>query len=124
MLIHGGQLGLIEKSRALIQKGGRVRGLTQISGTDVHVVRKLLDIGEDVRHVDQYRGAFMLVADKKLSISSSPEQNIKLEDLSLDDRVIAIWTDDPSHVENLIASFEASWTEAVDAKLRMQELGV
>jgi hypothetical protein len=124
MLIYSWQLGLTEKLRAVIEKGGQVRGITQISGTDVGVVRRLLDIGEGVRHVDEYRAEFMLVADKKLSVSSIPHQNINLEDLSLDYRVMACLTDDPSYVENLIATFEASWKEAIDAKQRLQELGV
>jgi hypothetical protein len=124
MLFYSRQFGLTEKLRALIEKGGRVRGITQISGTDVSIVRDLLDIGEGVRHVDEYRAQFMLVADKKLSISSIPEQDINLEDLSLDYRVMACLTDDPSYVENLAATFEASWKEAIDAKQRLQELGV
>lgn len=123
MLVYSRQLGLTEKLGALIEKGGRVRGITQISGTDVSIVRKLLDIGEGVRHVDEYRAEFMLVSDRKLSISSIPEQDINLDLVTLDYRVMACLTDDPSYVGNLTATFEASWKEAIDAKQRLQELG-
>ena len=123
MLVFSRQFGLTEKLRALIEKGGRVRGITQISGTDVSIARKLLDIGEGVRHVEEYRAEFMLVADRKLSISSIPQQDINLEGVTLDYRVMACLTDDPSCVENLIVTFEASWKESVDAKQRLQELG-
>jgi hypothetical protein len=124
MLLYSGQFGLTEKSRALIQKGGRVRGITRILGTDAHIVRRLLDVGEDVHCVDEYTGVFMLVADKKLSINTSAKQNINLERLSLDDRVMAIWTDDSSRIENLIAAFEALWEDTIDAKQCMQQLAV
>jgi hypothetical protein len=122
MLAFAGQFSLTNKSKALIEKGGHVKGVTQISETDVAVVRELLDIGEDVRHVNQYRGEFMLVVDRKESISSIPQQDIYLRGLSLDDRVIGFWTDDPSYVEFLITSFETIWKETVDAKTRIQEL--
>jgi hypothetical protein len=48
----------------LMQNGRRVRGVTGISNP-ITVVRELLDIGGDVRHIDQYRSVFVLVADKR-----------------------------------------------------------
>lgn len=85
-------------------------------------MRQFLDIGEDVRHVDQYGGNFMLVVDKRESISSIPQQRVNIGRLSLDDRVVAFWTDDPSYAEYLISTFEAAWKEAVDTRMRIQEL--
>jgi hypothetical protein len=122
MLVFAGQFGVTSKSKALIEKGGRVRGITQISETDLRVVRELLDIGEDVRHVDQYRGEFMVVVDKTECISSIPQQSVNVGDLSLDDRVAGFWTDEPAYAEYLITTFEAAWKEAVDAKKRLEEL--
>ncbi|MGB9371222.1 MAG: hypothetical protein WCB79_04740 [Halobacteriota archaeon] len=119
MLIFSGQFSLTEKSKMLIEKGGRIRGITEISAPYFDVVREHLNIGEDVRLIDQYQGAFMLVGDKKESISSI---NVNVEDLSLDDPVVAFWTDDPSYAEYLISTFEAVWNEAVDAEKRLQEL--
>jgi hypothetical protein len=88
MLAFAGQFGLTNKSKVLIEKGGRVRGITQISETDLRVVRELLDIGEDVRHVDEYQGEFMVVVDNTECISSIPQQSVNIGDLSLDDRVV------------------------------------
>jgi hypothetical protein len=122
MMVFAGQFGLTDKSKMLIEKGGRVRGITQISVTYLNVVRDLLDIGEDVRHVDQYRGEFMLVVDRRESISSVPQHAVDIGDLSLDDRVVGFWTDDPSYSEYLITTFEAAWEESVDANKRIEEL--
>lgn len=55
ILGFGAQYGLDKKSKMLIEKGGRVQGLTQISGAYLDVVREHLNIGEDVRHLDQYK---------------------------------------------------------------------
>jgi hypothetical protein len=122
MLAFAGQFGLTNKSKVLIEKGGRVRGITQISETDLRVVRELLDIGEDVRHVDEYQGEFMVVVDKTECISSIPQQSVNIGDLSLDDRVVGFWTDEPTYTEYLITTFEAAWKEAIDAKKRIEEL--
>lgn len=119
MLIFAAQYGLTDKAKMLIEKGGHVQGITQISDTYGDVVRELVDIGEKVRHVDQYQGTFMLVGDKKESISSI---NRNVEDLSLDDPIVAFWTDDQAYADYLVAAFEAAWNEAVDAEKRLREL--
>jgi len=69
MLIFGGQFGLTEKSKMLIEHGGRMRGITEISAPYFDVVREHLNIGDDVRHIDQYQGSFILVGDKKKKAS-------------------------------------------------------
>ena len=122
MLVYASQFGLTNQAKALIEKGGRVRGITEISGTDLRVVRELMDVGEDVRHVDQYRGGLMLVVDKSESISSISQQSVDIGDLSLDDRVVVFWTDDTSYAEYLFTTFEAVWKGAVDANKRINEL--
>jgi hypothetical protein len=118
MLGFGAQYGLDEKSKMLIEKGGRVRGITKISGTSLDVTRRLMDNGEEVRHIDQYQGAFMLIGDKKESISSI---NVNTE-FSLDDPVVAFWTDDQAYADFLTATFEVAWNEAIDAEKRVHEL--
>ncbi|MGZ4847129.1 MAG: hypothetical protein ACXVH6_02005 [Halobacteriota archaeon] len=112
------QFSIPTKSKMLIEKGGRVRGITKISETSLNVVRKLVDNGEEIRHVDQYQGAFMLIGDKKESISSI---NVNVE-FSLDDPIVAFWTDDQAYADFLTATFEAAWNEAIDAEKRVQEL--
>jgi len=113
------QFGIPKKTKMLIENGGHIRGITKISGSSLNIVRKLLDNGEELRHIDQYQGAFMVVGDKKESISSI---NVNIVDVSLDDPLVAFWTDDPAYTEFLIATFDAAWSEAVDAEKRLREL--
>ena len=113
------QFDIPNKSKMLIEKGGRVRGITKISGTSFDVARRLLDNGEELRLIDQYQGALMLVGDKKESISSI---NVNMEDVSIDDPLVAFWTDDQAYADFLIATFETAWNEAVDAEKRLREL--
>jgi len=119
VLAFADQFGLTNQSKVLIEKGVRVRGLTKISETSLEVVREYLNIGEEVRHIDEFQGAFMLVADKKESISS---MNVTVQDLSLDDPIVAFWTDDQTYADFLVSTFEAAWNEAVDVEKRAQEL--
>jgi hypothetical protein len=108
-----------EKAKMLIEKGGRVRGITKISGASLDTVRKLLESGEELRHIDQFPGVFMLVGDNKESISS---MNINAENLTLDDPTVAFWTDNSAQAEYLNSTFETVWNEAVDANKRINEL--
>lgn len=116
MLVMGAQYNI--KSKGLIQKGGRVRGITTISSPYVETVRELLDTGVDIRHLENYTGSFMLIADRSQSISSI---YLNVEDLSLDDKLVAFWTDDADYAEYLLANFETVWTESTDAQKRIHE---
>jgi hypothetical protein len=116
MLVMGAQYNV--GSKDLIQKGGRVRGITTISSPYVKTVSELLDAGVDVRLVENYTGSFMLVADSSQSISSI---HLNVQDLSIDDKIVAFWTDDPDYAEYLLSSFETVWAEATDAKKRISE---
>jgi len=109
---------LREKSKVLMQNGGRIRGITSISSPYVDAVRKLVYAGEEVRNVQNYSGVFMLVGDKNQSISSI---NVTAEDLSLEDRINAFWTDNPGYVEYLLSIFENLWQEATDARNVLSE---
>jgi hypothetical protein len=111
--------GLNEKSKVLMQKGGRIRGITSISSPYVNAVRELIYIGEEVRNVQKYVGEFMLVGDRSQSISSI---NVPAEDISLDDKIVAFWTDNPDYAEYLLSIFETVWQEASDAQDVLAEL--
>ena len=119
MLIFASQFGLTDKCKTLIENGGRVRGITRVTKTYAKVTGELLDIGEEVRHVDRYQGAFMLVGDKKESISSI---YLDLKALSLDEQLRAFWTDNLAYADYLMSTFEFEWESAVDAKKILQEL--
>jgi hypothetical protein len=119
MLVYAAEFDLSKKTKALIENGGRVRGITNVTATYAKVIQKLLENGEEIRHVDRYQGAFMVVADKKESISSI---YLDLEELSLDDQLRAFWTDNEAYADYLISTFEFEWESAVDSKKILQEL--
>ena len=119
MLVFAAQFRLTSKSKMLIQNGGRVRGVFSISSPYVEVARSLLDIGENVRHVDAYEGVFFLVGDKKQTISSL---HVRTRDLSIDDQIVAFWSKDPNYAEYLLSHFELAWMQGIEAEQRIREL--
>jgi hypothetical protein len=119
MLAMGAPYNIDEKSKVLIQKGGRARAITAISSPYVETVRQHLDMGEDVGHVEHYDGVFFLIGDKTQSISSI---HINVEDLSVDDQIAAFWSRDPTYAEYLLLNFEQAWAQGVDAQERIDEL--
>lgn len=119
MLVFSVHYGLPEKSKILIENGGRVRGVFRISSPYVELARSLLDMGEEVRHVDQYDGVFFLVGDKKQSISSL---YVSSEELSLDDQIVAFWSEEPTFADYLLSNFEQAWAQGVDARKHISEL--
>lgn len=118
LLVIAAKYNLKEKSKVLLQNGGRIRGITSISSPYVDIVRELVYVGEEVRNVQNYSGAFMLIGDKNQSISSI---NVIAEDLSLDDKIVAFWTGNPDYVEYLLSIFETVWQEATDAQNVLSE---
>jgi hypothetical protein len=119
VLVFSVHYGLPEKCKMLIEKGGRVRGIFHISTPFVELARSLLDISENLRHIDQYEGVFFLVADKKQSISS---MHLVAEDLALDDEIVAFWSEDPTYAEYLLSTFEPAWKRGINAQERVREL--
>ena len=119
LLVLASQFGLTDKTKMLIQKGARVRGIADFSYQYIGEMRELLDIGTDVRHISQYQGIFMLVGDRQESISS---MSIDVESLSIDTPVVALWSDDPTYAEYLMSTFETAWEQAVPAAQRIEEL--
>jgi hypothetical protein len=118
-LAYASQFGIIETFKTLIQNGVRVRGISDISYLYIDTVRELLDIGQDVRHFEKYKGIFMVVVDGRKSISSI---SADAENLSIADPVVAFWSEDPTYVEYLTSIFEQSWEQAVPAAQRIEEL--
>ncbi|MGZ4947259.1 MAG: hypothetical protein ACXV5N_12905 [Halobacteriota archaeon] len=119
MLIFSTQFGIAQKCKTLIENGGRIRGITQITDIYHDVIQQRIDYGEEIRHIDRYQGSFMLVGDKEESISSI---YLDLEKLSLDDALRAFWTDNEAYAAYLMSTFEFEWNGAVDAKKKLQEL--
>ena len=119
LLVFADQYDITSKSKTLIENGGRVRGVFHISSPYVELARSRLDIGENVRHVDQYDGVFFLVGDKTQSISSI---HVNQEDLSVDDPAVAFWSQEPTYAEYLMSNFEQAWAQGVDAQKHISEL--
>jgi len=119
MLVFSVHYGIPEKSKALIEKGGRVRGVFHITSPCIELARSLLDNGENLRHVEQYEGVFFLIGDGKQSISS---MHVNTEDLALDGEVVAFWSEDPTYAEYLLSSFEPVWEQSIDAREHLRKL--
>jgi hypothetical protein len=119
LLVLASRLGLGEKIKLLTQKGGRVRSIADFSYPYIKEIRDGLDNGEDVRHVFQYQSIFMLVGDRKESISS---MSIDVDSLSIDTPVVGLWSDDRTYAEYLMSTFEIVWEQAIPAAQRIEEL--
>jgi len=119
LLILSSELGLAERAKLFIQDGGRVRGIADFSYQYIEEIRELLDIGEDVRYIPQYQGIFLLVRDRKESISS---MSVDAKSLSVDTPIVALWSEDPTYAEYLVSTFEMAWEQAIPAAERIEEL--
>jgi hypothetical protein len=70
-------LGILQQEREFIERGGQCRGITDISYRLIDTIRHLLDIGADVRHFGDYRGAYFGVLTKSTaSVQSTLMFNI------------------------------------------------
>jgi sugar-specific transcriptional regulator TrmB len=109
--------GINDAAAALIQRGGKVRTLVDISYPIIDNVQELLHIGEEVRHTDQH-GVMFVVYDRKQSMTNmNPPRSA-----SLNAPMKALWTDDPTYALYLASTFEMLWKQAVPAEERIQEL--
>ncbi len=109
--------GVNDAAAAFIQRGGKVRTIVDISYPVIDNVRELLNIGEDVRHIDQH-GVMFVVFDRKHSMTAIHNP----ANISLSAPMTALWTDDPSYATYLTSTFEMLWDRGIDAKERIQQL--
>ncbi|MGZ4936293.1 MAG: TrmB family transcriptional regulator [Halobacteriota archaeon] len=120
----GAQAGIIEAFKTLVNRGVHVRGVIDIAChdpacTDPQLVQELLDGGVDVRYIDQYRGLYFSVSDRKTSASIL---YVDVERTSLSAPISVLWVDDRTYAESLISNFELLWAQAVPAAHKIQEL--
>jgi sugar-specific transcriptional regulator TrmB len=109
--------GINDAAAVFIQRGGNVRTIIDISYPIIDNVRELLNIGEEVRHIDQH-GVMFVVFDRKQSMTAiNPAVTA-----SLNAPNIILWTDDPTYAKYLASTFEMLWDQAVDAEERIQQL--
>jgi len=119
LLVLSSKFGLRESTKMLILKEASVRCIADFSYQYIEELRELLDYGIDVRHAPQYRGIFMLVGDRRESISS---MSIDVENLSIDAHLVALWSDDSTYAEYLLSTFKIVWEQAIPGAQQLEEL--
>lgn len=117
--IAGASYDTMPRAKRFIQNGGRLRGVTTVTRTNIEETKMRLAMGEDLRHSDLNYEIFMIVGDRQQSLSSI---NIGVEEYTLDTPMTAFWSESPVYAEYLLASFEQVWSQAVPAKERIEEL--
>ena len=108
-----------EAAKGIIQRGGNALGITDVTYSAMPLVQEVLDIGEEVRHFDGYRGAYYGVFDRKHCFSAI---NIDITSHRLDEPATMLYTDDTVYAKYLVSTFELLWKQAVPAEERIQEL--
>ena len=111
--------GVNEEAKKVIERGGSVRGISDISYADIVPAQEVLDIGEDLRHYDAYGGVFFAVVDRKHCVSAI---NVDIKRISLNEPISLLWTDDPKYAEYLTATFEMLWEQSIPAREQIKKL--
>ena len=111
--------GINEVGKAFVDRGGKIRVITDISVPIIELVQRLLDIGYDIRHFSHYSGVMFVVFDRKSCISAI---NADVKRMSLNEPLSALWSDDSAYANYLVSTFELLWEQAVPAAQRIEEL--
>jgi hypothetical protein len=109
----------IEDTKKFIDRGGKIRVITDFTYPYIESAQQHLGIGIDVRHLTEYRGIMFSVFDRKFSTSAI---NVDINHLSLDTSMSMIWTDDSTYAKYLVSTFELLWEQSVPAAQRIEEL--
>jgi len=118
-LKSGSLFGLRDAEKQLIAKGGRVRGVTDVTYSSIELVQEALDVGGEIRHFDNYSGVYFRVFDKKCCISAI---NIDIKHSKLDEPASMLYTDDATCAMYHMSTFEMLWKQSVPAAQRIKEL--
>ena len=111
--------GILDEIKKLIERGANFRMLTDVSYSAIEFVKEALDIGEEVRHLDGYRGVYFAVLDRKICLHGI---NLDIKHLSLNQPIAMLYTDDPTYADYLKETFEMLWQQSVPAARRIEEL--
>ncbi|HXY86815.1 MAG TPA: helix-turn-helix domain-containing protein, partial [Candidatus Acidoferrales bacterium] len=112
-------LYFLEDDKKFIDRGGKLRFITDITYPYVDLIQQHLDIEIEVQHLDKYTGILFCVFDRKISMSAI---NADIKHVSLNEPVSVLWTDDPTYAEYLLSTFELLWQEATPAAQRIEEI--
>jgi len=120
---------VLEDDKKFIDRGGKIRFITDITYPYVELIQRHLDMKMEVKHLDKYTGILFYVFDKKFSMSAI---NVDMKGVSLnepasvlgtdDPNYAVLWTDDPTYADYLASTFELLWERAVPAAQRIEEL--
>lgn len=113
-------LFVIEDDKEFIDRGGRIRFITDITYPYVETIREHLDVGMEVRHFDKYSGVLFFVFDEKIGMSVINVESLK--SASLNQLVSVLWTDDRAYAQYLASTFELLWQQSIPAEQRIREL--
>jgi len=111
--------GLFKSSKTFLERGGSMRGVTEISPSLAGPMLQLVEAGAAIHHAPQPLPVFILIGDAQESISSL---QIDPESISLTMLIAAFWTDDASYAAWLLDGFEAEWMLSIDGHERIRYL--
>jgi HTH-type transcriptional regulator, sugar sensing transcriptional regulator len=108
--------GILEHCIDAVERGVRVRYVTEILPRNISSAREALAGGIDVRHYDNYAGIRFLVADARESMTTITFDALRH---GKDAGDTAFWTNSPEYAQYLEASFELLWDATTDATQRI-----
>ena len=118
--------GAGEAIKKFIDRGGKLRVISDFSYSTIEPVLQVLDMDEDTkeslksaRHYDKYMGVLFTVFDRKTSISAI---NVDIKSISLNEPISELVTNDPTYANYLISTFELLWERAIPLEQRIEEL--
>jgi sugar-specific transcriptional regulator TrmB len=118
MLLITEMFGINEEVKRLVERGGHVKGISDISYADIAPA-------QEVRHwrritaLRGLRGVYFAVVDEKHCVSAI---NVDIKHISLKEPVSMLWTDGKTYADYLTATFEILWERSVPAAEQIQKL--
>ena len=109
----------IKDIKKFVDRGEKIRLITDFSYKYIESVQQHLDIGVDVRQLTGYQGILFAVYDRKTSQSVI---NADIRRVSLNEPLSILWTDNPIYANYLASTFELLWEQAIPAAQRIEEL--
>jgi sugar-specific transcriptional regulator TrmB len=108
--------GILEHCINAVDRGVRVKFITEVLSKNVSSVREALAGGIEVRHYDDYSGMRYLVSDTRESLTTITFDALRHGKDATD---TAFWTNSPEYAQYLEASFALLWGGGVEATQRV-----
>jgi len=117
--VVGSLYGWYEETKKFIDRGGKVRIISDLSYPTIELAQQAMDIGIDGRAYDGYTGVMFTVYDRKTTQSTI---SMNMNSVSLNEPLIILMTDDPTYAQYLVSTFELVWKQAIPGAQRIEEL--